>query len=89
MMVNYSMACGRPVIAFPVGIAQDLIVHKETGWMAEMRNTEDFAMGLDYFYQMDSISFSLIEENCKRHIKECHEIHVDNFIRIFDEPVNV
>lgn len=29
MMVNYSIACGTPVVSFPIGVAQDLVMHKK------------------------------------------------------------
>ena len=88
MMVNYSMACGRPVVAFPVGIAQDLVVHKETGWMAEMQNITDFAKGLEYFYQLDDQKLLQAGEKCKNHVKKSSEKYLDYFMNIFIEPVN-
>ena len=87
MMVNYSIACGRPVVAFPVGVAQDLIVHQETGWMAERRDTTDYAKGLEYFYTLNSNSYSQVENTCKKHIKQCSDNCMDNFRRIFAELV--
>ncbi|MDM8337650.1 glycosyltransferase [Mediterranea massiliensis] len=51
MMVLYSVACGTPVISFPIGYALDLIKHKETGYIAEYMNTEDMANGILFFYQ--------------------------------------
>jgi glycosyltransferase involved in cell wall biosynthesis len=34
MMVGEAMLCGRPVVAFPVGIAVDLVKHAQTGELA-------------------------------------------------------
>lgn len=65
MMVNYAIACGRPVIAFPVGVALDLVKHKETGWMAEKGNTDQYAEGLNYFYTLKETTMEMIQRNCR------------------------
>ena len=88
MMVNYSIACGRPVIAFPVGVAQDLVVHQETGWIAEMRNSQDYARGIDYFYKMPQEQLMRVAECCKNHIKKCSESNMDDFKKIFTDSVS-
>lgn len=51
MMVKYSIACGTPVVAFPIGFAIDFVKHKETGYLAENLNVNDLANGILYFYQ--------------------------------------
>ena len=51
MMVKYSIACGTPVVAFPVGYALDFIEHKRTGYIAKMMDVEDLAKGIYYFYE--------------------------------------
>lgn len=68
MMVNYSIACGRPVIAFPVGVAVDLVVPGKTGYMAEFGNARDFAEGLSLFYKKSEDELSKYEIACKTHI---------------------
>lgn len=65
MMVKYSVACGRPVVAFPVGHAVDLIVTGETGYLAEYGNANDFATGLYYFYTKDKSELEKCEAACK------------------------
>lgn len=51
MMVKYSIACGTPVVAFPIGYALDFIKHKETGYLAKYMDAEDMANGILFFYQ--------------------------------------
>ena len=67
-MVNYSMACHRPVVAFNVGIAQDLVVSKKTGWLAKHVDIPDFAEGIRYFYDMTNDNLESVNENCYNHI---------------------
>lgn len=51
MMVKYSIACGTPVIAFPVGYSLDFIQHKQTGYLVKMMEVEDLAEGIYYFFK--------------------------------------
>lgn len=62
--VNYCIACGRPLVAFPVGVALDLVIPQKTGYLAKYKNTEDFAKGILYFSKMDETELSLYERNC-------------------------
>ena len=64
MMVNYAIACGRPVVSFPVGVALDLVKHKHTGWMADFKDVDAFSHGLDYFYRLSSEELEQVEHNC-------------------------
>lgn len=43
-----SMACGTPTVAFTVGGILDQIVHLENGYLAQYRNVEDLAKGIEY-----------------------------------------
>lgn len=50
MMVKFSIACGTPVVAFPIGYALDCVKHKETGFLAEKFSSQSLAEGILYFY---------------------------------------
>lgn len=41
-----AMACGVPVAAFDAGGISDMIEHKETGYLAALRSSEDLAEGI-------------------------------------------
>ncbi len=43
-----SMACGTPVTAFAVGGMLDQIEHKVNGYLAEFKNSEELALGIDF-----------------------------------------
>lgn len=73
MMVNYSLMCGRPVVAFPIGIAINLVKHKVTGWMAAHGDCYEFAEGINWFYNQDHNNLAVIENDCKNHIKSYSE----------------
>lgn len=73
MMVNYAIASGRPVIAFPVGYAMNLVVNGKTGYMAKYGDSDDFANGLLSFYKMTAKELEAYETNCKEHIAQFKE----------------
>ena len=43
-----AMCCGIPDVAFDVGGMKDLIVHKETGWLAAPYRAEEITAGIRY-----------------------------------------
>lgn len=43
-----SMACGTPVVAFPVGGIKEQITHKEDGYLAKYKEPEDLAHGIRF-----------------------------------------
>lgn len=46
MTVAESMLSGTPVVAFNIGNAREIIVHKDTGYIARQENVADFTDGL-------------------------------------------
>lgn len=68
MMVNYCMACGTPIVSFYIGIAQDLVEHKETGYIARYKDSEDVACGIEYIMQLPMEARLQMFENCKGRI---------------------
>jgi len=41
-----AQACGTPVVAFDIGGLPDIVIHRETGWLAKAFDTEDLAEGI-------------------------------------------
>jgi glycosyltransferase involved in cell wall biosynthesis len=46
MMVNESLACGTPVVAYAIGTAADQVETGATGWLAPLGDTGELAHGL-------------------------------------------
>lgn len=46
MMINYGVMAYIPVVAFEMGVALDVIIHKENGYIAKWGDAEDFAEGI-------------------------------------------
>lgn len=50
MMINYAVMAYIPVVAFEMGIALDIVLHKENGYIAKWSDSTDFAEGISYCY---------------------------------------
>ena len=64
-MVNQSLSCGTPVIAFEMGTALDVVKNQGTGYCAELRNVEDFANGIEHIFRMERIDYNRMREKCR------------------------
>ncbi|MDD4762025.1 MAG: glycosyltransferase [Candidatus Pacebacteria bacterium] len=48
-----AQACGTPVVAFDIGGLPDIVVHRETGWLAKPFDTDDLADGIVWILEND------------------------------------
>jgi glycosyltransferase involved in cell wall biosynthesis len=65
MMVNQSLMCGTPVVAYEIGVASDLVHNGVTGYKAKLKNSQDFAKGLLSLLELDEIQTKQISNNCR------------------------
>jgi len=65
MMVNQSLMCGIPVVAFDVGVAKDLIKNGITGYKAKSFDCNDFARGISKLIQLNELQAEEISKNCR------------------------
>lgn len=56
LVIQESMSCNVPVVAFKVGGIVDLIDHKENGYMAKYKDAEDFMNGIIYLLQSENLN---------------------------------
>lgn len=81
MMINESLMCGTPVVAFEMGVAPDLVIMGETGYRARLGDCADLARGLK------ELLFSL-DEDARRMSRNCRELglrllHPDRQVTVF------
>lgn len=43
-----ALACGTPIVGFPVGAIPEMVSHKKNGYIAKYRNSQDILEGLEY-----------------------------------------
>ena len=64
MMVNYSIACGTPVLSFPIGVSVELVQHMKTGYIADFMSIQSLEDGIDYFYRLTESELDAFRNNC-------------------------
>lgn len=64
-MVNQSLRCGTPVVAFNMGVAPEVIEQKQTGYIAKLGDVKDFSCGIRFFYDLDKKQREAISLKCR------------------------
>jgi len=64
-MVNQSLSCGTPVVAFNIGTALDMVQGHNTGYCAELRDVEDYANGIRHIYTRSSEEYRAMCLACR------------------------
>ena len=80
-MVNYSIACGVPVVSFPIGIALDLVIPTSTGYLAKYLDYKDLSNGILHFYELGKDEEVAISQNCLRLMDDIRENYIPWYIR--------
>ncbi len=65
MMINESIMCGTPVVSFDMGVAEDLVINGETGYIAELKNIKDLANGIIKVINLDNQKFTAMKKKCR------------------------
>lgn len=87
MMINQAMMCGIPVVSFDMGVAIDLILTGKTGYRAKLRDTTDFAKGIESILSQSETEYSDMSNNCRELALDlCHPlVQATQFSQIIDE----
>jgi glycosyltransferase involved in cell wall biosynthesis len=90
MMINESIMCGTPVVSFEMGVAPDLVHTGKTGYIAELKNSEDLARGIKYVLDLGPDEACNMSHQCnKLGLQLCHpEIQAKAFKTLFDSLLN-
>lgn len=64
-MINQSFMCGTPVVSFEMGVAMDLVLTGETGYLAKIRNSQDLAHGIYKILTLKNTESGKMSENCR------------------------
>ena len=65
LMINQSIMCGTPVVAFEMGVAMDLVLTGRTGYRAKLNDFKDFATGIDYVLSLDDSEYKKMSTECR------------------------
>jgi len=64
-MINQSIMCGTPVVAFEMGVSLDLVITGKTGYMAKLKDSNDLAEGLFNVLSQDEANSNKLSTNCR------------------------
>lgn len=64
LVVQESMACGTPIVAFPVGGTVDLVRPGRTGYLAKLEDPEDMARGIEQLL-VDDAARDAMSRQCR------------------------
>lgn len=84
-MVNQSLCCGTPVVAFEMGAALESVKGKGTGYCAKLKDSEDFARGIKYVHDMSNNEYQKMRKKCSEiaYLYTSYDAHVKDFLRIY------
>jgi len=79
MMVVESLMCGTPVVSFSVGISNEFVINKKTGYRAENFSSKDLAIGIYNILCLTRDEYKQMRINCINYTsKYCAEDVVIN-----------
>ena len=61
-----SSACGTPTVCFDIGGNSDIVQHKQTGYCAMYKDSEDLAQGINWI--LDSAHYDDLAQKAREHI---------------------
>jgi glycosyltransferase involved in cell wall biosynthesis len=87
MMINESIMCGTPVVSFRMGVAEDLVINGETGYIAELKSFKDLANGISKIINLNYLDNKEMRERCRElAFKKCRtDIQTKKFISLLSE----
>lgn len=85
MMINQALMCGRPVVAFEMGVALDLVVTGQTGYLARLKDDADLAQGIATMLALEPAARAAQAEHSRRvALQHCSPaVQIERFERLF------
>lgn len=72
IMINQSLMCGTPVVAFNIGVAGDLVITDKTGYKALTNDSDDLAKGI--------IKILTLSQDETLHLsRECRKLAINTY----------
>jgi glycosyltransferase involved in cell wall biosynthesis len=80
-----SLACGTPVVAFNTGGIPEMIDHKQNGYLAQLEDSADLAMGIQWI--LENQSYDLISEAAINKVKSNYteENVADEYMKLYEK----
>ena len=86
MMINQSIMCGTPVVAFEMGVALDLVITGQNGYRAKLKDSNDLANGIMYLLNISEEEYENLSMNCRKlgHSLLQPKIQIDSILKILE-----
>ncbi len=83
--VMESMACGTPVVGFKTGGIPDMVKHEENGYLANYRDAQDLAVGINWVYNHPERK--ILGEKARNYVVEnyAEEIIASKYQEVYDK----
>jgi glycosyltransferase involved in cell wall biosynthesis len=83
-MINQSLMCGTPVVAFEMGVALDIVINGKTGYRAKLKDSNDLAQGLYNILTLNERDYRYLADYCREFALEqfSNEVHIELFENI-------
>ena len=83
-----SMACGTPCVGFNTGGIPEMIDHLQNGYVAEYKNEEDLAKGINWV--LNEADYSDLSENARKKVTENYreDIIAEKYIKLYNSLLN-
>ncbi len=85
-MINQSVMCGTPVVSFELGIALDLVIPNETGFLAELKNIDDLANNIIKANSLKNDKLKEMSIKCRKLGLE--KLKLDSFVDNFEKVIS-
>jgi len=81
-----AQACGTPVVAFNIGGLPDVVIHRETGWLANPFDTEELAHGIRWVLE-DSVRRSALSRCAREKVVERFSLETiaGQYVQVYEE----
>jgi glycosyltransferase involved in cell wall biosynthesis len=85
-----AMASGVPVVCFDIEGVEKIAIHKENGYLAKYKDSEDLINGLNYILNLSQSELKLMSEKSKERIRNNFSMEkmVDNYIEIYKKLIS-
>jgi len=88
-MVNQSLMCGTPVVAFEIGTAIDAVTNGVTGYKAPLKDSDAFCDGIHSILQLSPADYMTMRNNCRTFAEEHYSFsaYANNIAAIYHQLI--
>ncbi|NLK82374.1 MAG: glycosyltransferase [Bacteroidales bacterium] len=77
LVVLEAMACGLPIVTFNTGGIPELVLHNQTGYVANYKDFDDLCKGFNFIRNNIEIRKSMVEKSIER-VQKCFTLDIMN-----------